>query len=192
MYLYPYDSIQIPSDCKDVSMIGSNKTTYGNLIHTGFLSAQSKTTKLLHFIDPDYNIPGIGTGVLLAGDARSAVVVVIDYNNSDFSSTLYVLNRVNNSTVTQISFSNDFLAAAFKNNGLYIYNGGLGFFLNPVTGGPMSRIFTIDNYRDVSMVGGDALVQTTAIIAGLHGDGSFFDEPSLNFSVIAYGCLLSS
>ncbi len=190
MYLYPYDTVKVPSACKDSASIGSNMTTYGNLIHTSFLLQQSKTTMQLQFIRPDYKIPQIGSGELLTSNAKSAVVVIIDYNNGNFNSTLYLVNKGDNSTITEMSFSNDFLAATIRNNVLYVYNGGLGYFLNPSSGEPINKIFSIDNYRDVSVTGDNAIIQTTAIIAGLYAGGSFFDEPSLNFTTVAYGCLI--
>jgi len=191
MYLYPYDSVQIPSACDNAAMIGSNNTARGNLIQTSFLITQSETTMPLHFISPDFNMPKLGKGVLLTSDAKSAVVVMVDFNNSNFNSTLYLLSKSDNSTIAEMSFSNDFLAATIRNNVLYIYNGGLGYFLNPNSGESVNKIFSIDNYRDVSVTGDSAIIQTTAIIAGLYADGSFFNEPNLNFNAMAYGCLIS-
>jgi hypothetical protein len=190
MYLYPYTSVQVPSACKDASSIGSNGTTYGNLVHTSFLTEQSKTVIPLEFIRPDYTIPGIGTGVLLTSDVKVAVVVLVDYNGANFNSTLFLLSKSANSTIARMSFANDFLAASLTNNVLYLYNGGLGFFLNPNTGKPVGRIFSIDNYREVSVMGDGAIVQTTATIAGMYAGGQLFDEPHLNFTVIAYGCFI--
>jgi hypothetical protein len=191
MYLYPASSVQVPLACKDATMIGSDATTYGNLIHTSFLLTQSNTTIPLQFVRQDYVIPQIGSSVLLTSDAKTAVVVMIDLNNTNFNSTIYLVNKSDNSTVTKLSFANDFLAATIRNNVLYIYNGGLGYFLNPSSGEPVNKIVSMDNYRDVLVTGHGAIIQTTAIIAGLYSDGSFFEQPSLNFSAIAYGCFIS-
>lgn len=190
MYMYPYGSVQIPASCKDTSRIGTNSTTFGDTIRTSFLLTESKTSISLRYIQPNYALPTVGRGVILTSDARYSVVVVVDFYNAQFNSTLYLIDKSDNAIITKMSFSNDFLAATMTGSVLYLYNSGLGYIINASNGESVSRIFTIDNYRDVSSTNGGIVIQTTAIIAGLYGNGGLLYQPELTFSGIAYGCLV--
>ena len=191
MYLFPYSSVQVPSTCKNVSEIGANTTTYtyGNSIRTDFAIEQSRSTLQLKYIRPNYTIPRIGTGTLLTGSASVAVVVQVDYNNPQFNSTLYIVNRSNNVIIRRMQFGNDFLAATISNDTLYLYNSGLGYIINSTNGETVGRAFTIDNYRGIVISKNSTYVQTTAIIAGLGADGAIY-QPNLTFSAIAFGCFI--
>ena len=133
----------------------------------------------------------MGNGVLLASDAKSAAVVMIDFHSPQFNSTLLLVNKTDNSIIKSMSFSDDFLVATINDNVLYLYNSGLGYFLNANNGGPLTRIFSMDNYRDVTKSNNFTNMQTTAFIAGLAADGSPIYKPNLTFSGIAYGCFIS-
>jgi hypothetical protein len=191
VYLFPYDGVQFPATCRDVSNVGSNITSVANgySIHTAFLFDQTRTSLPLQYIRPDYALRGIGSGVLLTSDPKSAVVVVIDFSNSRFNSTLFLVNKTDQSIVKEMSFTDDFLAATIDNNILYIFNSGLGYILNSTTGAPVDRIVTIDNYRDVSVSDNNATLQTTAFIAGLYPGRGLNNQPNLAFNDIAYGCI---
>jgi hypothetical protein len=69
--------------------------------------------------------------------------------------------------IKSLRFDNDFLVASINNNVLYLYNGGLGYFISASNGESVNRIFTMDNYRDVSLSKNGTIMQTTAVIAGL-------------------------
>jgi hypothetical protein len=193
MYLYPYGSIQVPAECKNVNATETNSNTdsIAYFIQTSFLIQQRKTELALNFIHPNYTIPGVGVGVELTNNAKTAVVVVVNFRSSQFNSTLFALNRSDNGTIWRMSFSNDFLAATIRNNVLYLYNSGLGYAINIINGNDAGRIVSIDNYRDVTFSNNFTNVQITAIIFGLKSDGAPLYEPNLAFNAIAYNCFIS-
>ena len=190
MYLFPYRSVQFPATCSDVSAIGSNYTIYGNYIDSNLLTAQTRTKIPLQYIQPNFSIPTVGRGVLLASDAKSAVVVVVDYNNSLFNSTLLLVNKSDNSILKEMSFNNDFLAATINSNILYVFNSGLGYFIDTNNGMSVNRIFTIDNYRGISLSHNIVTMRTTAVVAGLYASGRVMYQSKMTFSDIDYGCIV--
>lgn len=190
IYLFPYVGVQISAACKNVSDIQSNVAyTYGNIIHSSIIG-QTRTKLPLQYIHPNYSLSGVSNGVLLTGNAKYAVVALIDYNSSQFNSTLFIVNRSDNTIVKRMDFGDDFLAATIDGNTLYLYNSGLGYILNVSNGEPLSMAFTIDNYREVIISGNSTFIQTTAIIAGLYANGSILYQPNLTFNSIAYRCFV--
>lgn len=135
-------------------------------------------------------MPTVGRGELLTSDARYSVVVVVDFNSPQFNSTLYIVDKSDNAVITKTSFSNDFLETTITGGASYLYNGGLGYIISASNGETANRIFTVDNYRDISSTNGGIVMQTTAIIAWLYGNRGLLYHPDLAFSGIAYGCMV--
>ncbi|HET6580800.1 MAG TPA: hypothetical protein VFG36_02865, partial [Methanoregula sp.] len=52
-----------------------------------------------------YELPGIGAGVLLAGDEKTAVVVMINYSNPPYPGTVYVVNRSDTRILRRMDFA---------------------------------------------------------------------------------------
>jgi hypothetical protein len=61
-------------------------------VQTSFLTEQTRTGIVLPYIPLDYGLAGIGDGLLLASNAKLAVVVVIEFE-SHLNSTVFLVNE---------------------------------------------------------------------------------------------------
>jgi hypothetical protein len=64
--------------------------------------------------DLGYAVPGVGSGTLLAEDARSAAIAVSDHSKFPFKTVLYLISKDSNQIIRSLAFDNDFLSAEFR------------------------------------------------------------------------------
>jgi hypothetical protein len=146
-----------------------------------------------------YPLPGIGTGVLLADDAETAVVMMIDSHGPPFPATVYLVNRSDDEILGSMSFEDDTVSAALDEGTAYIYNDKLGYLLDARTGEFDETILLIDNYGGLSESDrpvisrastGHWYMETSAVISSWHVDGRVKSRPQLTFNGIARGCFI--
>jgi hypothetical protein len=147
-----------------------------------------------------YTLPDAGTGMLLASDAQSAVVVTIDSSQPPFPSTLYLINKSDDRIIQRLGFNNDVITATIQDGVLYIYNDKLGYLLDAHTGEFEEDFLLIDNYGGLSesdrpiisrASDGHWYLETTAVISSWKIDGTVRSRPHLTFNGIARGCFIS-
>ena len=147
-----------------------------------------------------YNLPEVGTGVLLASDSESAVVVTIDSSQPPFPSTVYLVNKNDNRIIQGLKFNNDVVSATIEEGVLYIYNDKLGYLLDARTGEFEEDFLLIDNYGGLSETdrpiisrasSGYWYMETTAVLSSWKIDGTVRSRPLLTFNGIARGCFIS-
>lgn len=186
VYLIPYTAVEIPPACE--TSLGAGLPVSSASIHFTLGDKTEAPVELQRAI-PDYAVPGAGRGVLLASDSKSAVVVEVS-NGSSFSSTLFLVDTQDKAVLRSLNFPVDTLVAAFSGGIAYIYYGGLGYEFNETTGAPIGDMVKLDNYRDVTTSGGDAYIQTDALVLELSSVRGLVYHPDLAFAGIAYGCLV--
>ena len=147
-----------------------------------------------------YTLPDAGTGILLASDAQSAVVVTIDSSQPPFPGTLYLINKGDDRIIQRLGFNNDVISATIQDGVLYIYNDKLGYLLDARTGEFEEDFLLIDNYGGLSesdrpiisrASDGHWYLETTAVISSWKIDGTVRSRPYLTFNGIALGCYVS-
>jgi hypothetical protein len=146
-----------------------------------------------------YELPGTGTGVLVAGSEQTVVVAMIDYTKAPYPSSVYIVNRSDNRTLRRMDFPDDTIIATVDSGIVYLYNDKLGYFLNARTGTPEKKFLLIDNYGGLSASRNPVLpgssegrryLETTAVISSWSTDGTVRSRPRLVMNGIAYNCFV--
>jgi hypothetical protein len=146
-----------------------------------------------------YELPGTGTGVLVAGSEQTAVVAMIDYTKAPYPSSVYVVNRSDNRTLRRMDFPDDTIIATVDSGIVYLYNDKLGYFINARTGEPEKKFLLIDNYGGLSgserpvlpgTSGERRYLETTAVISSWSTDRTVRSRPRLTMNGIAYNCFV--
>jgi len=147
-----------------------------------------------------YELPGTGTGVLVAGSEQTAVIAMIDYTRAPYPSTVYIVNRSDNLTLRRMDFPDDIIIATIDRGIVYLYNDKLGYFLNAKTGERERRFLLIDNYGGLSDSRSPVLpgasserryLETTAVISSWSTDGTVRSRPRLTMNALAYNCFVN-
>lgn len=149
---------------------------------------------------PAYEIPGTGTGVLVAGSEQTAVVAMIDYTQAPYASSVYVVNRTDNRTLRRMDFPDDTIIAAIDSGIVYLFNDKLGYLIDARTGQPEETFLKIDNYGGLSAsdrpviadpFGRRRFLETSAVISSWSTDGTVRSRPRLTMNSIAYNCFVN-
>jgi hypothetical protein len=144
-----------------------------------------------------YELPGTGTGVLVAGSEQTAVVAMIDYTRVPYPSSVSIVNRGDNRTLRRMDFPDDTIIATIDSGIVYLYHDKRGYFINARTGAPEKNFLTIDNYGGLSdsehpvlpgASGERRYLETTAVISSWNTDGTVRSRPRLTMNGIAYNC----
>jgi hypothetical protein len=147
-----------------------------------------------------YELPGIGTGVLITGNDQTAVVAMIDYTKAPFPSTVYVVNRSDNGILRRMDFADDTLITTIDSGIVYLYNDKLGYRINARTGASEKTILLIDNYGGLSASDrpvlpgaseGRRYLETTAVISSWSSDGTVRSRLHLTMNGTAYNCVVN-
>jgi len=147
-----------------------------------------------------YELPGTGTGVLVAGSEQTAVVATIDYTRAPYPGTVYIVNRSDSRILRRLDFPDDTIIATIDNGMVYLYNDKLGYFLNARTGAPEKKFLLIDNYGGLSdserpvlpgTSDGRRYLETTAVISSWSADGTVRSRPRLTMNAVAYNCFVN-
>jgi hypothetical protein len=164
--LSPYRSVEIPASCNAVAPAPGPD-----------LSAAVR-----------YAIPDAGNGILVARDARSAVVVMADYSRPPFSSAVFLVRTGSGRVVRRLRFDNDIVTAAIDGGVLYVFNDKRGYIIDASTGRFSNNLVETDNYRGVYTDGNRRYLQTSADISFLRLDGPPVSHLQLSFRGTAFGC----
>jgi hypothetical protein len=147
-----------------------------------------------------YTVPGVGTGVLIASDAQSAVVAMIDQTQPSFPGAVLLVNKSDNRLIRGMGFGNDVISAAIDGNIVYIFNDKLGYLIDARTGEFEETFLIIDNYGGLTesdrpfisrASDGHWYLETAGVISSWSIDGTVKSRPDLIFSGIARGCFIS-
>jgi len=147
-----------------------------------------------------YELPGTGTGVLVAGSEQTAVVAIIDYTRAPYPGTVYIVNRSDNRTLRRLDFPDDTIIATIDNGRVYLYNDKRGYVLNARTGAPEKTFLKIDNYGGLSAsenpvfsgaTDGRRYLETTAVISSWSTDGTVRSRSRLTMNAVAYNCFVN-
>jgi hypothetical protein len=145
-------------------------------------------------------VPGVGTGILIASDARSAVVAMIDPTQPSSPGAVFLVNKRDNKVIRGMGFGNDVISAAIDGDIVYIFNDKLGYLLNARTGEFEETFLIIDNYGGLTesdrpfisrASDGHWYLETAGVISSWSIDGTVKSRPDLIFSGIARGCFIS-
>jgi hypothetical protein len=147
-----------------------------------------------------YEIPGTGTGVLIAGNEQTAVVAKVDYTRPPYPSTVSVVTRSDNRILRRMDFADDTIIATIDNGIVYLYHDKLGYFIDARTGAPVKNFLIIDNYGGLSAsdrpvlpgaTEGRRYLETTAMISSWSIDGTVRSRLRLTMNGIAYHCFVN-
>jgi hypothetical protein len=147
-----------------------------------------------------YELPGTGTGVLVAGSEQTAVVAMIEYTRVPYPSTVYVVNKSDNRILKRMDFTDDTIIATIDSGIVYLYHDKLGYFIDARTGAPEKNFLLIDNYGGLSgsdrpvLPGaseGRRYLETTAVISSWSTDGTVRSRTRLTMNGIAYNCFVN-
>jgi hypothetical protein len=147
-----------------------------------------------------YELPGRGSGVLIAGDEQTAVVAMIDFTQAPYPGSVFVVNRSDTRILRRMDFADDTLSAAIDSGIVYLYHDKQGYFIDARTGAPEKTIITIDNYGGLSagdrpvLPGsseGRRYLETSAVISSWSTDGTVRSRSHLTMNGIAYHCFVN-
>jgi hypothetical protein len=149
---------------------------------------------------PAYELPGTGTGVLIAGNEQTAVVAMIDYTRVAYPGIVYVVNRSDQKILRHLDFADDTVSATIDRGIVYLYHDKQGYFIDARTGAPDMTFLTIDNYGGLSVSDrpvlpgaseGRRYLETTAVISSWGFDGTVRSRRHLTMNGIAYHCFVN-
>jgi hypothetical protein len=149
---------------------------------------------------PAYELPGTGTGVLVTGNEKTAVVAIIDSTKAPYPATVSVVNRSDNRILRRMDFADDTTIAAIDSGVVYLYNDKLGYLINARTGALEETFLKIDNYGGLSasdrpvlpgVTEGRRYLETTAVISSWSTDGTVRSRSRLTMNGIAYNCFVN-
>lgn len=169
-------SVQLPESCSDMS--SSTRLSFA----------------------PAYDLPGMGTGLLIAGNEQTAVVAMIDSTKASYPTTVYIVNRSDNRTLRRMQFADDILIATIDSGVVYLYNDKLGYLINARTGVSEETFLIIDNYGGLSASDrpvlanapkGRRYLETSAVISSWSTDGTVISRSRLTLNGIAYNCFVN-
>lgn len=117
-----------------------------------------------------YDIPGVGSGVLLTQDSTTAVAITANYGQTPFTVDAYVVSKNRRSVLRHLSLANTELAAAIHAGTVYLFNDKIGYWTDAGTGQPINYFIESDNYRGIYTSGNTRYVQTDFVISSLRRD----------------------
>ena len=147
-----------------------------------------------------YELPGTGTGVLVAGNEQTAVVAMIDYTRPPYPSIVFIVNRSDNRILRRMDFADDTIIATIDSDIVHIYHDKLGYFTDTRTGAPEKNFLIIDNYGGLSASDrpvlpgspeGRRYLETTAVISSWSANGTVRSRTHLTMNGIAYNCFVN-
>ena len=138
-----------------------------------------------------YDLPGLGTGVVVTGDSSTAVVLIGNYGSNPFAAHVYVVDRATNSVIRSFEFSNDEVAASIQDGVVYLFNDAIGYFFEASTGAKVPSIVESDNYREVYASGGQRYLQTSFAYYSLGPGLTAVWNRQLTMGAVADGCVIS-
>ncbi len=138
----------------------------------------------------NYLLPSGRNGTLLTSDAKTAVVVMADYGQVPFASTVHVIDRSSNKELTSLTFANDILAAAINGGALYLYNDKILFIVDTSSGASLHNLIQTDNYRGFYASNNIRFIQTSADFSSIRPDGQIMSHLQLHLATMAFGCLM--
>jgi energy-coupling factor transporter transmembrane protein EcfT len=151
--------------------------------------------------DLTYTLPNGDIGILIVSDNESAIVAQVDdLQRPSFPSTVFIINKNENTILQRMSFENDVISAAIDKRTAYIFNDKLGYLFDLHTGQMEETFLIIDNYGGLSesdrpiisrASSGHWYMETTAVISSWSVDGTVKSRPHLIFNGIARGCFVS-
>jgi hypothetical protein len=147
-----------------------------------------------------YELPGTGTGVLVAGDEQTAVVAMVDYTRPPYPGSVYIVTRSDNRILRRLDFADDTISATIDKGIVYLYHDKQGYLIDARTGAPERMFLTIDNYGGLSAGDRPLLpgvperrryLETTAVISSWSTDGTVRSRPLIKLNGIAYRCFVN-
>jgi hypothetical protein len=135
-----------------------------------------------------YSLPDKVRGILINSDNNTAVVATIDYDHLPHPSTLFLINKASGDILLRTYFPDDNIAAALDYNTVYLFNNGIGLFVNKLTGERENYFLTMDTYGTNTL----GYFETSGIISSWNRNGSVKSLPHLSFNGIVQGCYISA
>jgi hypothetical protein len=135
-----------------------------------------------------YSFPDGAPGILIDSDERTAVVATLDVERPSHPSTVFIIRKESRHVLWQMDFPDDNIAVSMDGGTVYVFNKGLGYFVNELTGEGENYFLTMDTYGTNDR----GYFETTGIISSWDRDGSVKSLPRLAFRGIAHGCYVSA
>ena len=138
--------------------------------------------------------------MLLAGNEQTAVVVVIDYTNAPYPSTVFVVNRSDTRILRRMDFADNTLIATIDSGIVYLYHDKMGYLINARTectgrNLPENRqLWRPERERPPVLPGtseGRRYLETSAVISSWSTDGTVRSRTRLTMNGIAYNCFVN-
>ncbi len=136
----------------------------------------------------EYSLPDKVKGILINSDDSAAVVATIDYDHSPHPSALFLINKASGDILLRTYFPDDNIAVAMDNSTIYLFNKGIGLFVNKLTGERENYFLTMDTYGTNTL----GYFETSGIISSWNRTGSVKSLPHLSFNGIVQGCYVSA
>ncbi len=136
----------------------------------------------------EYSFPDETKGILLGSDDSTAVVATLDYAHPPHPGTLFIIDRASGKTVLRVNFPDDNIAAAMDSNTVYLFNKGIGLFVDKVTGERENYFLTMDTYGTNEF----GYFETSGVVSSWDRNGSVKSLAYLTFNGIVQGCYVSA
>jgi len=146
-----------------------------------------------------YELPGTGTGVLIAADEQTAVVAMVGSTKAPYPATVSIVNRSDNRILRRMDFPDDTIIATIDSGMVYLYNDKRGYLIDARTGAPEKTFLIIDNYGGLSgsdrpvlpgATEGRRYLETTAVVSSWSTDGTVRSRSRLTMNGTAYNCFV--
>lgn len=126
-------------------------------------------------------------GILLIHDTSTAIVATVDYQHMPHPSTIALVRTSDEKVLWNITFPHDTVAVAMDTTTAYIFQDGIGYFIDKHTGQQEDNYMTMDSYG----INDRGFFETVGIISSWKTDGSVKLLTSLTFNGIAQGCYIN-
>ena len=137
--------------------------------------------------DLAYTLPDGSRGISISEDANTVLVAKIDTIQPQHPSEVFLIRKGDGKILWNTDFQNDNVAVAMDQDTAYIFNVGIGYFIDKQTGKPIHTLMTMDSYGTNTL----GYFETSGIISSWNADGSVKSLPYLLFSGVVRGCYIS-
>lgn len=145
-------------------------------------------------------LPGTGTGVVIAATDQTAVIAMIDSAKAPYPATVSIVNRSDTRILRRMDFPDDTIMATIDSGIVYLFNDKRGYLINARTGEPEETFLKIDNYGGLSASNrpvlpgapeGRRFLETSAVISSWSTDGTVRSRIRLTMNALAYNCYVN-
>jgi hypothetical protein len=134
------------------------------------------------------DVPGRGSGVLLAADGERAVAVVIDTTPRPRPVDAYLVDQAASVILWQVTIASDAVVAGIDAGIIFLWDDKIGYAVSASTGRPLSALVRSDDYRGIFTSGDGRRLQLDAEVTAIGLAGDPLSYRTFSLAGVVGGC----